>query len=31
MSAYNCIANDVKLGENVQLSKFINLYHCCPV
>ena len=23
-----CIANDVKLGENVKLSKFINLYGC---
>ena len=28
MNAYNCVANDVKLGENVQLSKFINLYGC---
>lgn len=28
MNSYNCIADDVKLGENVQLSKFINLYGC---
>ena len=28
MSAYVCIAPDVKLGKNVQLSKFINLYGC---
>jgi acetyltransferase-like isoleucine patch superfamily enzyme len=25
---YNCISGDVKLGENVKLSKFINLYGC---
>jgi acetyltransferase-like isoleucine patch superfamily enzyme len=25
---YNCISEDVKLGENVKLSKFINLYGC---
>ncbi len=25
---YQCIAKDVKLGENVQLSNFINLYGC---
>jgi acetyltransferase-like isoleucine patch superfamily enzyme len=25
---YHCIADDVKLGENVSLSKFINLYGC---
>ncbi len=25
---YLCIANDVKLGKNVKLSKFINLYGC---
>lgn len=25
---YVCIADDVKLGENVKLSKFINLYGC---
>ena len=28
MSSYQCIAPDVKLGENVKLSKFINLYGC---
>jgi len=28
MNSYNCIADDVKLGTNVQLSKFINLYGC---
>ena len=28
MSSYNCIASDVKLGEDVRLSKFINLYGC---
>ena len=28
MDAHNCIASDVKLGENVKLSKFINLYGC---
>jgi acetyltransferase-like isoleucine patch superfamily enzyme len=28
MDAYQCIAPDVKLGENVKLSKFINLYGC---
>jgi acetyltransferase-like isoleucine patch superfamily enzyme len=25
---YNCIAQDVKLGSDVKLSKFINLYGC---
>jgi acetyltransferase-like isoleucine patch superfamily enzyme len=25
---YLCVAADVKLGENVKLSKFINLYGC---
>ncbi len=25
---YLCISNDVRLGENVKLSKFINLYGC---
>ncbi len=25
---YLCISEDVKLGENVKLSKFINLYGC---
>ena len=28
MNACNFIADDVKLGENVRLSKFINLYGC---
>lgn len=28
MNEYLCIADDVKLGENVKLSKFINLYGC---
>ena len=28
MDKYLCIAPDVKLGENVKLSKFINLYGC---
>ena len=28
MNLYNCIADDVKLGPNVRLSKFINLYGC---
>jgi acetyltransferase-like isoleucine patch superfamily enzyme len=28
MSEYLCIAGDVKLGENVKLAKFINLYGC---
>jgi acetyltransferase-like isoleucine patch superfamily enzyme len=28
MTDYLCIAPDVKLGENVKLSKFINLYGC---
>ncbi len=28
MTSYNCIASDVKLGNNVRLSKFINLYGC---
>jgi acetyltransferase-like isoleucine patch superfamily enzyme len=28
MSDYVCIAPDVKLGRNVKLSKFINLYGC---
>lgn len=28
MSDYQCIAPDVRLGENVKLSKFINLYGC---
>lgn len=28
MSSWNCIADDVKLGTDVRLSKFINLYGC---
>ena len=28
MTDYLCIAPDVKLGKNVKLSKFINLYGC---
>ena len=28
MNSYNCISNDVKMGKNVRLSKFINLYGC---
>ena len=28
MNSYQCIAPDVKLGQNVKLSKFINLYGC---
>jgi acetyltransferase-like isoleucine patch superfamily enzyme len=28
MSTYLCISGDVKLGENVKLAKFINLYGC---
>lgn len=28
MEQYACIADDVKLGKNVKLSKFINLYGC---
>jgi len=28
MTTYLCIAPDVKLGENVKLAKFINLYGC---
>src|SRR5256885_8363563 len=28
MDSYQCIAPDVKLGRNVKLSKFINLYGC---
>jgi acetyltransferase-like isoleucine patch superfamily enzyme len=28
VSDYVCIAADVKLGKNVKLSKFINLYGC---
>ncbi len=28
MNPWNCISEDVKLGANVRLSKFINLYGC---
>jgi acetyltransferase-like isoleucine patch superfamily enzyme len=28
MSEFVCIAPDVKLGKNVKLSKFVNLYGC---
>ena len=28
MNEFVCISNDVKLGRNVKLSKFINLYGC---
>ncbi len=28
MSDYLCVAPDVKLGQNVKLAKFINLYGC---
>lgn len=28
MNSYHCIADDVRLGEGVKLSKFINLYGC---
>src|SRR5271155_2197567 len=28
MNSYNCVEDDVKLGTNVQLSKFANLYGC---
>jgi acetyltransferase-like isoleucine patch superfamily enzyme len=28
VNSWNCIAEDVKLGTNVRLSKFINLYGC---
>jgi acetyltransferase-like isoleucine patch superfamily enzyme len=28
MKKYLCISDDVKLGKNVKLSKFINLYGC---
>src|ERR1700744_271911 len=28
MNSYNCISDNVKMGENVRLSKFINLYGC---
>jgi acetyltransferase-like isoleucine patch superfamily enzyme len=28
MSSYICVTDDVRLGKNVRLSKFINLYGC---
>jgi acetyltransferase-like isoleucine patch superfamily enzyme len=28
VNSYNCISDDVKLGQNVRLAKFINLYGC---
>ena len=28
MNKYTCVAGDVKLGRNVKLSKFVNLYGC---
>ena len=28
MNQYLCISDDVKLGQNIKLSKFINLYGC---
>jgi dTDP-4-amino-4,6-dideoxygalactose transaminase/acetyltransferase-like isoleucine patch superfamily enzyme len=28
MNSYNCISSDVRLGKNVRLSNFINLYGC---
>jgi acetyltransferase-like isoleucine patch superfamily enzyme len=28
MNSYNCISDDVKLGNDVRLSRFINLYGC---
>lgn len=28
MNTWNCIADDVTLGTNVKLSRFINLYGC---
>jgi acetyltransferase-like isoleucine patch superfamily enzyme len=28
MNSYNCISDDVKLGKDVRLSKFVNLYGC---
>ncbi len=28
MNAYQCIADDVVLGKNVYISKFVNLYGC---
>src|SRR5580692_7574890 len=28
LNSYNCISDNVKMGENVRLSKFINMYGC---
>jgi dTDP-4-amino-4,6-dideoxygalactose transaminase/acetyltransferase-like isoleucine patch superfamily enzyme len=28
MNPLNCVSDDVKLGENVRLAKFVNLYGC---
>ncbi len=28
MEQYICVSDDVKLGENVKLSRFVNLYGC---
>jgi acetyltransferase-like isoleucine patch superfamily enzyme len=28
MNRYHCVTEDVKLGENVKLSQFVNLYGC---
>jgi len=28
VNSYQCISDDVKLGKNVKLAKFINLYGC---
>ena len=28
MSEYKCVAGDVRLGENVKLAQFVNLYGC---
>ena len=28
MSDYSCVSSDVRLGKNVKLAKFINLYGC---
>ena len=28
MNSFQCISNDVKIGKNVKLSNFVNLYGC---
>ena len=28
MNSYNCIADNVRLGQNVKLAQFLNLYGC---